>query len=170
MILIALAVLPLLGFEWYLQTRAVPPSWSTVVFIRVSENVIWLAFAIEFIIMVSISRNKIAYCREHWIDMAIILLPFIAVLRVLRWSRLLRLHQVAKAGGVYRLRGLSTKMFRGILVLDLVHRFLEGDSAKRLEKLRDQLTEREFELAQLRADVVDLQSRLAEDSGSKTEA
>jgi voltage-gated potassium channel len=134
-----------------------------VVFIRVSESVIWLAFTIEFIVMVSIARNKLGYCRDHWIDIAIILLPFIAVLRVLRWSRLLRLHQVAKAGRVYRLRGLSTRMFRGILVLGVLHRFLQEDPEKQLEKLREKQTEREFELAQLRAEVADLEARTAEE-------
>jgi uncharacterized coiled-coil protein SlyX len=161
MILIALAILPLLGIEWFLHRREVAPSWQMIVFMHVSESVIWFAFAAEFLIMVSISSKKLRYCRDHWIDIVIICLPLIAFLRILRLGRALRLYQVTKVGRAYRLRGLSSRMFRGVLVMDLVQRFIERDPHKQLEKLREQLAERESEIEQLRATIERLETKVA---------
>jgi voltage-gated potassium channel len=165
MILMALAVLPLLGFEWHLQSKAVTPSWETLVFLRLGESVIWLAFALEFIIMLAISSNRLRYCRDHWIDIVIILLPLVAFLRILRMGRLLRLHQVSRVGRAVRLRGIGLRMFRGVLLLDLFRHFVEGDPGKRLARLRKELAEREFEIEQLRSQI----DRLEASVGAKDE-
>jgi voltage-gated potassium channel len=163
MILIALAVLPLLGFEWYLQSRAVAPGWKWGVFLRLSEYLIWLAFTIEFIIMLSVSTKKLGYCRQHWIDIVIIILPLIAFLRVLRLGRVLRLHHVAKAGRAYRLRGLGIRMFRGVLLLDLSRLLFKGDLTVRLGKMREELAERELEVRRLQGEIEQLEAELADE-------
>jgi voltage-gated potassium channel len=148
MILIALTVLPLLGFEWYLQSRAETPGWKWGVFLRLSEYLIWLAFTVEFIIMLSVSTKKVDYCRQHWIDIVIIILPLIAFLRVLRLGRVLRLHHVAKAGRAFRLRGLGIRMFRGVL-------------GRKLDKMREELAERELEVERLQTEIGELEAELA---------
>jgi voltage-gated potassium channel len=161
MILIALAVLPLFALDWHWQNRAVTPSWPMLVFLWASESLIWLAFAFEFVILFSVSPKKLRYCREHWIDLVIILAPLAGFLRLVRMARVLRLSEVSRAARVYRLRGLSQRMFRGLLLLSLVRNLLEGDPAKRLVKLCDELRDRELDLDQLRAEIANLETRLA---------
>jgi len=161
MILIALAVLPLFALDWHWQNRAVTPSWHMLVFLWVSESLIWFAFAFEFVIMFSVSHKKLRYCRDHWIDLVIILAPMAGFLRLVRMARVLRLSEVSRAARVYRLRGLSQRMFRGLLVLSLVRNLLEGDPAKHLAKLREELRDRELDLEQLRAEIAEVERRLA---------
>ncbi len=162
MIVFALLVLPILGFEFYWMTKNIVGSRELSLFLKSIEAVIWYAFAIEFIVMVSIVAKKFRYCKEHWIDIAIICLPLISFLRMLRVGRVLRVQQVTRVARVYRLRGLSTRMFRGILVLDIIHRLVEGSPEKRLPKLREQLAEKEAEIERLRAEIVELEALLAE--------
>ncbi len=162
MILFALMVLPILGFEFYFKATNVTPSRHMTVILAAVEAVIWYAFTVEFIIMFSIVRKKFRYCKEHLIDIAIICLPLISFLRMLRVGRVLRLQQLSRVARVYRLRGLSMRMFRGILVLGVIHRMFRGKPEKRLPKLREQLAEKEAEIEQLRAEIVALEGLLAE--------
>lgn len=162
MIAIALLVLPLLAVEYHLKSRGIDPSWQMSLFLTTAEGVIWFSFAMEFIVMFSIVSKKLQYCREHWIDIAIICLPLIAFLRALRVTRLLRLQQLTRVGRVYRLRGVAMRMFRAILLLDVIRRFLEGKPEKRLVKLREQLAEQEREIERLRQEIAQLESLLAE--------
>ena len=160
MILIALAVLPLFALDWHWHNEAAAPSWLMLIFLWSSESVIWLAFAVEFVVMFSVSPKKFRYCRDHWVDLVIILAPLAGFLRLLRVARALRLSTVSRAARAYRLRGLSQKMFRGLLLVNLVRQMVEGDPAKRLVKLREELRDRELDLEQLRAEIASLETRL----------
>ena len=51
-------------------------------------------------------------------------------------------------------------MFRGLLLVNLVRQMVEGDPAKRLVKLREELRDRELDLEQLRAEIANLETRL----------
>ena len=51
-------------------------------------------------------------------------------------------------------------MFRGLLLVNLVRQMVEGDPAKRLVKLREELRDRELDLEQLRAEIASLETRL----------
>jgi voltage-gated potassium channel len=135
-----------------------------LIFLWASESLIWLAFAFEFVVMFSIAPKKLRYCRDHWVDLVIIVAPMAAFLRLLRMTRVLRLSKVAPAARAYRLRGLSQRMFRGLLLLTLVRQVLEGSPAKRLVKLRDELRDREHDLEQLRAEIASLEARLADET------
>ena len=170
MILIALAVLPLFALDWHWHNQAVSPNWQTLIFLWGSESLIWLAFAFEFVIMFSVSPKKLRYCRDHWVDLIIILAPLAGFLRLLRVARALRLSTVTRAARVYRLRGLSQKMFRGLLLVNLVRQVVEGDPAKRLIKLREELRDRELDLEQLRAEIADLETRLTAEQEKKQSA
>jgi hypothetical protein len=67
------------------------------------------------------------------------------------------------------LRGLSQRMFRGLLVLSLVRNLLEGDPAKRLAKLQEELRDRELDLEQLRAEIARVERRLAAERQNQEE-
>ena len=154
-------VLPVLALEYHRSKDIEPSSWQ-MLFLITAQGVIWFSFALEFIVMFSIVPKKLQYCKQHWIDIAIICLPLIAFLRFLRVSRVLRLQQLARAGRVYRLRGVTMRMFRAILLLDVIRRFLQGKPEKRLVTLREQLSEKEREVESIRQEIAEIEISLAE--------
>ena len=48
---------------------------------RIGEALIWTAFALEFTVMISVVDRKFRYCRQHWVDILVIVLPLVAFLR-----------------------------------------------------------------------------------------
>lgn len=153
MILIALLILPVLLVELLLN-RQVDRFGSLRMFVHVGTGVIWFAFAAEFILMVSVAERKLIYIKDHWIDLAIILLPLLSFLRTLQVARVSRLFRVAKIPQItklaraYRLRGTALRALRALIVLEVLQRLLARNPEKligRLEKRRREL-ERESRL------------------------
>jgi len=159
MILIAVAVLPLLVIEFGWQ-KVVEENSNYRFALNLGTALIWAAFTLEFIVMIAIVKKRVRYCKEHWIDIAIICIPLIAWARLLRLGRLLRLNHVVRAGRVYRLRGLLIKTYQAVLLLEFLRdRF--GNPEKRLVRLEEHLTEKEKELEELKLKIAHVQ-RLAE--------
>ncbi|HJN07478.1 MAG: hypothetical protein QGH33_03455 [Pirellulaceae bacterium] len=150
MIVIALMILPILLVEFGLREQVAEHTWLRIT-LHVSTGTIWFAFALEFIVMCSVAPKKFHYCRVHWLDLAIVLLPlvsFLRSLRVLRATRLARLAKIqylAKMGRVYRLQGLAIKGFRGLAVIEAMNRILPRTLERQVELLKEQLAENEKE-------------------------
>lgn len=149
MIGIALLILPLLGFE-HLYAEKINQSPLLGLATQLSGAVIWLAFAAEFIVMISLVPRRIQFLKAHWLDLAIICLPLIAFLRALRLMRLARFNQLGRTARVFRLRGLAMRAWRAVLLLEIVDRLVHRDPAQRLKMLRDQIADKETELVELR--------------------
>lgn len=162
MIVIALLVLPLLAMEhlWLDTVRAhVVLSLS----LDIGSSVIWMAFALEFIVMVSVSARRVGYCLAHWMDLAVVALPvidFLPILRVFRLTRVLQLQQVSRLGRAYRLRGLLLKGWRAILVLEMIQRLFGNYKKKRLHRLRELLIARQEEILDLKHEIAELEQQL----------
>lgn len=162
MIFIALAILPVLLVEFGMRQTVIRWPWLQFM-LHASTGVIWFAFATEFIVMVSVAEKKLAYCKAHWIDIAIILLPFISFLRSLRAVRAMRLARVAKVqqlskmGRVYRLRGLAMRVVRALMILELFNRVFRIGPERRLEKLNTILEEKMREIEVLRGEIARLE-------------
>jgi len=102
---------------------------------------IWFAFTAEFIVMVSVAEKKLDYCKRHWIDLAIILLPLLAFarsLRLVRAMRVLRVSRMSQLTRLYRLRALASKGFRVLLALELLERMMYRNPENRLKALQRQ--------------------------------
>jgi hypothetical protein len=160
MIVVALMILPLMGFEYQYADLIADDARLDLV-VRAGTGLIWAAFAAEFIVMISIVERKAKYCKEHWIDLAVILLPLVAFLRVGRLARLLRLQQLTRTARIYRLRGVIMKLYRAILLLDVLDRVFRGDGATRLARLRETIAEKEQELLELHQELVELELEFA---------
>ncbi|MHB0959378.1 MAG: potassium channel protein [Pirellulaceae bacterium] len=166
MILIALTILPVLLIEFGMRNQVAENRWLQIA-LHVSLGVIWFAFAAEFIVMVSVADKKLQYCKGHWIDIAIILLPFVSFLRSLRIvratrvARLARVEQLVRMSRLYRLRGLAMRALRAMLLLQLINRLLPADPEKQLKRLRTQLREKEADIRFLRRQIADLERRVA---------
>lgn len=167
MVLIALAILPVLLVEVGMSDVVTQKPWLQTL-LHISMGLIWFAFAVEFIIMVSVAEKKLRYCREHWLDLAIILLPLISFLRTLRvvratrLARLAKLQQLSKMGRLYRLRGLALRALRAVLLFGLLNRLLRITPEKRLRQLREQLAEKEHEIEDLQTMIADLERQVQE--------
>lgn len=175
MIGIALAILPVLGIEFVYHEK-IQSNDRLGFWIKITETMIWMAFAVEFIIMISIVKKRLKFMKSHWLDLAIICLPFIAFLRVTRLgqiSRLMRMKQLSKlsrTARVFRLRGLAMRAWRAILILEIVDRLMHRDPEKKLKLLQEQLAEKEEEVRELNTAIQQLQRVIEEKAADQNTA
>ena len=70
MLLISLAVLPVVIVEYvYAEKLEADPRLAQLT--AAATAVIWWSFTVEFVLMVSLTKKKLAYCKQHWLDIAI---------------------------------------------------------------------------------------------------
>jgi hypothetical protein len=169
MLVFAILILPVLALEFTKVEDVRTNRWLALA-LHISIAVIWVAFALELAIKVSAARRPFKYCKERWIDLAIVLLPLLEfaltylataapLARLLRLSRAASPEQLARMGQVYRLRGLLTKGWRAILVLRLVAKLTGNTPEKQLRKLEQQIAEAELVLNDLRAQADELRKQ-----------
>lgn len=113
-------------------------SWKTV---GTTLNwVVWLAFLIEFVLVVRAADDRRAWIRSHPLDLAIIVLtpPFLpASLQAARLFRLLRLLRLVRLAMLTR-RLLSTEGVRDAAVLTLLTVLAGGAAYSAVEKTDQQ--------------------------------
>lgn len=162
MIVIALMILPILLLEFGLKDFVARHFWLQLL-IYAATGFIWFAFTLEFILMISVSDKRLRYAKENWIDLAIILLPLISFLRgfrALRIARLAKVQQLAKMGRIYRMRGLGMKLFRALLLLEVVNRLLRITPEKQLTRLETLREDHLEELAEIDKSIAELKQKL----------
>ncbi len=161
MLAIALMILPILVIEFLMKDQVAHHGWLRLC-LHLGTGVIWFAFAAEFILMVSVADRKLAYCKKHWIDLAIILLPLFSFLRSLRALRatriakLMRIPQIGKLARIYRLRGTAVKAIQALILLDAFHRWRAVDPEKQIVNLQQRLNETESQARRLRRQIAKL--------------
>lgn len=169
MMVVALLIMPILVIEFFLKDQVAVYGWLRLL-LHVGTGVIWFAFAAEFILMVSIAEKKLEYCKAHWIDLAIILLPILYFLRTLNLARatrlanLMRFQQLSNLARAYRLRGTAIKAFRVLILFDLTERLLRVSDERRIEKMERELAEMEKQSRLLRQRIARLKLKAAEDN------
>lgn len=159
LVVFALMVLPVLALEHFWEEE-VHQHYGLKLALDLANSLIWMAFAIEFTLSISVADKKIAYCVQNWIDLAVVILPiidFLPILRLLRVAQLAQLNQVGRLGRLYRLRGLLLKAWRAILLLEMISRVLGNYKERRLKKLRDLAAAKEIELVELRQEMMELE-------------
>src|SRR5207237_9999748 len=58
---------------------------------------VWAAFAVEYLVRLYLAPHKAAFFRHNLLDLAIVVLPFLRPLRVIRSARALRLLRAGRA-------------------------------------------------------------------------
>jgi hypothetical protein len=169
MIFFALMVLPLLAFEYFKadKIRAEP---ALALWLDISTSVIWLAFAVELILMAAVSDRPWRYCVLHWIDVAIVLLPAVEMLplfRLLRLGRVLRLEELLRWGRLHRLQALLARCWRAFLLLQILHRLTGGSLEGKRKQLLELLQAKEEEVADVRREIQELEERIAQRASSR---
>jgi voltage-gated potassium channel len=159
MIAVALLVLPVvvmeIGWEEFVAANV---GWQAT--LQVTAAFIWAAFTFEFTVMVSVVRHKWSYTWRHWIDVLIILLPMVTFLRAARLTQLLRMNQLSRTIRLYRLRGVSMKLWRALVAAEIVEMLLSLNPERRMERLEHRLEEKLAEIEYLKRDMERLQKRI----------
>ncbi|HSG71127.1 MAG TPA: hypothetical protein VLA12_11970 [Planctomycetaceae bacterium] len=156
MIFVAILILPVIGIEYAYESEIrANPIYSLGV--NLATSLIWLAFTVEFVVVMSLHQKKLRYCKEHWLDLVIILLPLIAFLRAVRLARLARLHQLSKTARIYRIRGMLIKLQRAVMMMSIVKRILHARPEARLKSLEEKLREKTAEISLIRGEIDELQ-------------
>jgi len=151
MLFMAFMILPILAVE-YFWSQAVETSPVLRAVLSISVGVIWIAFTGEFMIRISAAQRKLGYAFDHWVDLAVVLLPtlsFLPFLRVLQATRLMRLDTLARFGKYYRLYGLVGKGWRGLVTLQLIRHLLSRSPQARVTWLKSQLQSKHQEMQHL---------------------
>jgi len=163
MLFMAVLILPILAAEFFLAEDLADPSGLRLA-LDLGTVLIWLAFCVEFIVMSTLAPKKLSYLVRNWINLAIIVMPFLAFLRGLQAAQMLGLGKglakVAKTLKVYRVRGLWSRGWRGLVALDVLERLIHRTPERRLARLREVLAEREREAERLRARIRNLEAEI----------
>ncbi len=161
MLLLTLAILPIFAVE-LIFTKQIEANPSLEVALHAITAMIWLAFALEFCLLLGVAENKLDFCRRHWVNIVIIILPLVAFLRILRLTRLAKVVRAGKMLRMYRLRGIYVRALRVAVLLNLVDRLMQRNPRRYLEGLELKIAEREEELAELQEKAEQFRKRIAE--------
>ena len=160
MIAVALMVLPIIIVEFFYRDF-VDRNLGWRVVMAMAEAFIWAAFTFEFVLMIKVVRAKIAYARKHWIDLAVILLPMLAFMRMMRLGSVGRINQLSRTAKVFRLRGLGMRLWRAFVALEIIEMLLYRNPELRLEKLEQKFELKMEEVSYLKEDIQRLRNRVA---------
>ena len=163
MLLIGLLILPVLVTE-FAFADVMRDKVGVATGVDVATRLIWLAFALEFTVLLAVTPRQIEYVKTHWVDLVIILLPFLAFLRslqLIRVGQLMKAQKLSKLAATYRLRGLAVKVLQSILVLRVLENISAGLAKRRIDKVRENIHRRVEEIAELQEEMVVLRQELA---------
>jgi voltage-gated potassium channel len=107
MLVLALAYVPVFVIGYL---RDVPPDVQDAA--RVVGAFIIVAYAVELVVRVAVARERLAYLKENWLDVLIVVVPFLRPLRIVRVLRVLPF-VVRGAKGI----GTILERYRGMYVL-----------------------------------------------------
>ncbi len=139
-----------LGFNNFDKVETCPPGYLEFV-IWFLTALIWFSFALEFIVLVSLAEKKVVYCKKNWINLVIILLPFLAFLRSLQLFRFLRMARAGKLMRAYRLRGLFRRALKFVVFFNLIDRVMARNPEEYNAHLHEKIAEKEAELIKLKS-------------------
>ncbi len=140
MIIIALLIIPLvlIDFRFQEQVQAFIPNIK--LYLEMGQAFIWVAFAFEFMLMISVTDEKIPYCAQNWMDLIIILLPLVYFLRTLRVFRAFQgVARIQQLGRLYRLRSTMTKMRQALVLAEAIKRLMHPNPESQLKGLQKKL-------------------------------
>jgi voltage-gated potassium channel len=158
MIIIALLIIPVLLIEWqfYEQVESFLNTDLSLV-LGLVQGFIWLAFAFEFLLLIAVTDNTFTYIKKNWIDLLIILLPFVSFVRSLRLVKVAKLSQLSRG---YKLRALLMKAREGFIFASFFYRLMAVKPDFQLKKLMKKLNENQKEREVIEEDLAKLSQLL----------
>ncbi|MCG3132658.1 MAG: hypothetical protein FLDDKLPJ_03521 [Phycisphaerae bacterium] len=110
MMVLALLVLPLLVLEHYAEETLTTVPWLGHA-VLAGLSLIWLAFFVEFVVKVTIAESRWTYVYTNWLDVIVLVLPFLRLLRAVRAIKALAVLRLAQT---FTLRGVFLKLARSV--------------------------------------------------------
>jgi len=104
MLVLAVAMVPLLVLPLLLD---LPPAVEGA-FVA-ADWFIWAAFAVEYLVRLYLTPQRLRFVRRHWPDLLIIVLPFLRPLRFVRSARALRLLRLTRLVAFLTRAGQDTR-------------------------------------------------------------
>ena len=156
MLFFAMLIIPVIWVDFAFRKETLAGSWLGLS-LEWATAIIWLAFTIEFIVMVSVAKKSFGYCKKHWMDLVIILLPLVAFLRGLRLFQALRMTNTVR---YLKLKGGASRLFRALVLLEWIQRLLYRTPEKDLALLYRQRASMTQELEQLEQEIHALEVKI----------
>lgn len=113
--LLLLAVAFLVAYAWPVVDPRIDATIASV--LRAAAWAVWVAFAIDFAVRIALADARLAYVRTHWYDAALIALP---MLRPLRLLRLLALARILNRSAANSLVGRVSTYVLGTAIMSAV--------------------------------------------------
>lgn len=107
--------------------------------------ILWMAFTVEFVLRLILASDKVAYLRENWIDVLVVLTPAFRVFKVFRFMRfplVVLSDRVLRAFGSLGMNAVYYFVFVGIVTLvgaDLALFFEQQDPTTELKTFNDSI-------------------------------
>lgn len=172
MLVFAFLILPVLAIEYTQPDLVKETPWLGLT-LDISIAVIWVAFALEFILKVSAAPNSLRHMKERWLDVAIVVLPMLEftltrlvdvapLARLLRLGRAIGPQQLGPLSRAYRLRALLMKGWHAFLILDAMARITGNTPEKRLRKVEESIADLEEQMAELQKEAEELRKKITE--------
>jgi hypothetical protein len=171
MLLFAFLILPVLILEYTLAKQVhSSPTFSLAVHIAVA--LIWVAFALEFILDSSVAPKPFDHIKKRWLDAAIVTIPLLETIltrwvdaaplaRLLRLSRAIAPEQLGRIQQLYRLRGMATKAWQAFLLLGGMSRIIGPNYEKRLQQIDEEVANLEEQIVELKQEAVEVRAKMA---------
>lgn len=96
--LLLLAAAFLVAYAWPVVNPNLNTDLATV--LDVASWTVWLVFALDFVVRLVLADDRWLYTRRHWYDVALIALPMLRPLRLLRLLALARILNRSAAGSM----------------------------------------------------------------------
>ena len=96
--LLLLAVAFLVAYAWPVFDPRLDHDLET--FLSIVSWTVWAAFAIDFAVRLALADERRGYALRHWYDVALIVLPLLRPLRLLRLLALARVLNRSAAGNL----------------------------------------------------------------------
>lgn len=123
LLILALVMVPLLIVP---AVTELPRSWHSA--FLVADWFIWAAFAADFAVKIVVAPRRLIYVRTHWLEAAMVVLPFLRPLRLLRFLRLVRLATVLGVN-IHLLHAIVAQRGTKVIVAAVLGTLLSGSTA-----------------------------------------
>jgi len=144
--------------------------------LNIGNALIWALFVAEFIILISLSHNWTLYLLRHWLELLIILLPMIALARVIRLVQtsivlevlqipetipLTVLRRIQQLLNIYRARTFFNRIIRILTMIEFIQLWTKHKNPKKyLVKLKEKLAEKELEVVLLKQQIYEMEAEI----------
>lgn len=135
------------------QTKQFFPTADLPFWLQTFHAMVWAGFALEFMVLISITEDKKEYCVKNWMDILILVLPVVSFFRSFRFLRVLKFNQLAQS---FRMKGTQAKIREGLLLLDFIKRLgYMYNPEGQVKKIKKKMIKNEQERLELEAEMLE---------------